>query len=75
MFYCFNFDLRWITHYVSLTLDNKNSYEQYIDTLAQLEEIIDKYQSDGYQIIICGDMNASQNRDDRSRDKIFVVKS
>jgi exonuclease III len=40
---------------------------EYKDNLDQLQEIIQKYDN-SYQIIICGDMNASLHRDDRRRD-------
>ncbi|VDI03339.1 Hypothetical predicted protein [Mytilus galloprovincialis] len=50
---------------------NKHGDELYIDILSQIEEIIEKYHHNGYQVILCGDMNASLFRDDRSRDKRF----
>ncbi|CAC5416987.1 unnamed protein product [Mytilus coruscus] len=43
--------------------------------LAQLEEIIEKYQ-EKYQIMLCGDLNASLHRDDRSKEmflKQFII--
>jgi hypothetical protein len=43
---------------------------EYKDNLDQLQEIIQKYDN-SYQIIICGDMNASLHRDDRRRDNLF----
>ena len=56
---------------VYMPSDNKNGDEQYLDMLSQLEETINKYHSNGHQVIVCGDMNASTNRDNRSRDKHF----
>ncbi|VDI59355.1 Hypothetical predicted protein [Mytilus galloprovincialis] len=50
--------------------ENKNSDEQYKENLCQLEEIIDKYQKD-YDILICGDMNASLVRNNGARDSTF----
>ena len=47
--------------------ENSNRDEKYKDTMAQLEEIIDKFVVD-HQIMICGDFNASVHRDNRSRD-------
>lgn len=49
---------------------NENCDEKYKDMLAQLEEIIEKYQ-EKYQIMLCGDLNASLHRDNRSRDMIL----
>ena len=43
---------------------------EYKDNLDQVQEIIQKYDN-SYQIIICGDMNASLHRDDRRRDNLF----
>ncbi|CAC5397549.1 E3.1.11.2 [Mytilus coruscus] len=43
---------------------------EYKDTLDQISEIMDKYK-ELYQIILCGDMNASLHRDNRKRDKLF----
>jgi len=43
---------------------------EYKDNLDQLQEIIQKYDN-SYQIIVCGDMNASLHRDDRRRDNLF----
>ena len=48
--------------------DNSNRDEQYKDILSQLEEIIDQFQCQ-YQILLCGDFNASLHRDNRPRDK------
>lgn len=57
-------------HYRSIhASDNKNGDEQYLDMLSQLEETINKYYGNGHQVIVCGNMNASTNRDNRSRDK------
>jgi hypothetical protein len=36
----------------------------------QLNEVIQKYE-ETYDILLCGDMNASLHRDDRRRDHIF----
>jgi hypothetical protein len=36
----------------------------------QLNEVIQKYE-ETYDILLCGDMNASLHRDDRRRDRIF----
>ncbi|VDI16250.1 Hypothetical predicted protein [Mytilus galloprovincialis] len=43
---------------------------EYKDTLDQISEIMDKYR-ETYQIILCGDMNASLHRDNRKRDTVF----
>ena len=56
---------------VYMPSDNKLGDEQYLDMLSQLEEIINKFHSNGHQVIVFGDMNASINRDNRSRDKHF----
>jgi phosphoheptose isomerase len=57
-------------HYRSIhASDNKNGDEQYLDMLSQLEETINKYYGNGHQVIVCGNMNASTNSDNRSRDK------
>jgi exonuclease III len=53
---------------VYMPSDNSNRDEQYKDILSQLEEIIDKFQCQ-YQILLCGDFNASLHRDNRPRDK------
>jgi endonuclease/exonuclease/phosphatase (EEP) superfamily protein YafD len=50
--------------------DNSNRDEQYKDILSQLEEIIDTFQ---YQILLCGDFNASLHRDNRPRDKMLTT--
>ena len=47
-----------------------NGDMEYNDTLDQINEIIDKYK-ETYQIILCGDMNASLHRDNRRRDQLF----
>jgi exonuclease III len=52
---------------VYMPSENSNRDEKYKDTMAQLEEIIDKFVVD-HQIMICGDFNASVHRDNRSRD-------
>ncbi|CAC5420034.1 unnamed protein product [Mytilus coruscus] len=54
---------------------NENCDDKYKDMLAQLEEIIEKYQ-EKYHIMLCGDLNASLHRDNRSRDmflKQFII--
>ena len=53
---------------VYMPSDNSNRDEQYKVILSQLEEIIDKFQCQ-YQILLCGDFNASLHRDNRPRDK------
>ncbi|CAC5403356.1 unnamed protein product [Mytilus coruscus] len=50
---------------------NKHGDELYIDIHSQIEKIIEKYHHIGYQVMLCGDMNASLFRDDRPRDKRF----
>jgi exonuclease III len=52
---------------VYMPSENSNRDEKYKDTMAQLEEIIDKFVVD-HQIMICGDFNASVHRENRSRD-------
>ena len=53
---------------VYMPSDNSNRDEQYKVILSQLEEIIDKFQCQ-YQILLCGDFNASLHRDNRPRDE------
>ena len=53
---------------VYMPSENSNRDEKYKDTMAQLEEIIDKFAVD-HQIMICGDFNASVHQDNRSRDR------
>lgn len=45
--------------------------EEYLDTLAEVREIIDKF-STTHTLIACGDWNASLHRDSRRRDVIFT---
>jgi uncharacterized protein (UPF0248 family) len=49
--------------------DKEGDYE-YRDMVDQLNEVIPKYE-ETYDILLCGDMNASLHRDDRRRDSIF----
>jgi exonuclease III len=53
---------------VYMPSENSNRDEKYKDTMAQLEEIINKFAVD-HQIMTCGDFNASGHRDNRSRDR------
>jgi exonuclease III len=55
---------------VYMPSEAKEGDYEYKDNLDQLQEIIQKYDN-SYQIIICGDMNASLHRDDRRRDNLF----
>jgi exonuclease III len=57
-----------------LPSENKEVDEQYKDTLEQISEIIQKFK-DTHNMLICGDMNASLHRDNRTRDmnyKYFI---
>ena len=55
---------------VYMPSEAKEGDYEYKDNLDQLQEIIQKYDN-SYQIIVCGDMNASLHRDDRRRDNLF----
>jgi hypothetical protein len=50
--------------------DIKEGDYEYRDMMDQLNEVIQKYE-ETYDILLCGDMNASLHRDDRRRDRIF----
>ncbi|CAC5367832.1 unnamed protein product [Mytilus coruscus] len=50
--------------------DNKNADIEYKDTLAQIDEMIEKYK-DTHEIIVCGDMNRSLHRSSTPHDKIL----
>lgn len=54
---------------VYMPSNNNGGDEEYIDTLAQLGEIADKYDNIGYKVLLCGDMNASLFRTDKTRHK------
>ncbi|CAC5391390.1 unnamed protein product [Mytilus coruscus] len=56
--------------YIYMPSAQSSGDNEYKDTLDQISEIMDKYK-ELYQIILCGDMNASLHRDNRKRDKIF----
>lgn len=56
---------------VYMPSNNKCGDEEYIDTLAQLGELVDKYDNIGYKVLLCGDMNASLFRNDKIRHKRF----
>ncbi|CAC5403629.1 unnamed protein product [Mytilus coruscus] len=56
--------------YIYMPSAQNSGDNEYKDTLDQISEIMDKYK-EIYQIILCGDMNASLHRDNRKRDKIF----
>ena len=47
--------------------ENKEADEQYKDTLEQISEIIQKFK-DTHNMLICGNMNASLHRDNRTKD-------
>ncbi|CAC5407560.1 unnamed protein product [Mytilus coruscus] len=49
---------------------NKPADIEYKDTLAQIDEMIEKYK-DTHQIIVCGDMNGSLYRSSTPHDKIL----
>jgi exonuclease III len=70
VFFCFLISVCMIFLYSSeLHLSNAGDYE-YRDMMDQLNEVIQKYE-ETYDILLCGDMNASLHRDDRRRDRIF----
>ncbi|CAG2194982.1 C1QL [Mytilus edulis] len=50
--------------------DSKNADIEYKDTLAQIDEMIEKYK-DTHEIIVCGDMNRSLDRSSTPHDKIL----
>jgi hypothetical protein len=50
--------------------DIKEGDYEYRDMMDQLNEVIQKYE-ETYDILLCGDMNASIHRDDRRRNRIF----
>ncbi|XP_071123630.1 uncharacterized protein [Mytilus edulis] len=50
--------------------DSKNADIEYKDTLAQIDEMIEKYK-DTHEIIVCGDMNGSLDRSSTPHDKIL----
>ena len=50
--------------------DNKESNLEYSDNLAQLKEIIAKYQ-DTHEIFLCGDLNGSLHRNSTPHDKLL----
>ena len=50
-----------------LSSENKEADEQYKDTLEQISEIIQKFK-DTHNMLICGNMNASLHRDNRTKD-------
>ncbi|VDI42920.1 Hypothetical predicted protein [Mytilus galloprovincialis] len=49
---------------------SKNADIEYKDTLAQIDEMIEKYK-DTHEIIVCGDMNGSLDRSSTPHDKIL----
>jgi exonuclease III len=49
-----------------LPSENKEADEQYKDTLEQISEIIQNFK-DTHNMLICGDMNTSLHRDNRTR--------
>jgi hypothetical protein len=49
--------------------DIKEGDYEYRDMVDQLNEVIQKYE-ETYDILLCGDMNASLHRDDKRRDRI-----
>ena len=55
---------------VYMPSDIKEGDYEYRDMMDQLNEVIQKYE-ETYDILLCGDMNASLHRDDRRRDRIF----
>ena len=55
---------------VYMPADNKNQDLEYKDTLAQIDEIWEKYK-DSHDIILCGDMNGSLHRMNTAHDKIL----
>lgn len=55
---------------VYMPSNSNNSDMEYKDTLAQLDEIMIKYE-DTHQIMMCGDMNGSLHRHTTPHDKIF----
>ncbi|CAC5397143.1 unnamed protein product [Mytilus coruscus] len=48
--------------------DNKNAAIEYKDTLAQIDEMVEKYKNT-HEIIVCGDMNGSLYRSSTLHDK------
>ncbi|CAG2197890.1 unnamed protein product [Mytilus edulis] len=55
---------------VYMPSDSKNADIEYKDTLAQIDEMIEKYK-DTHEIIVCGDMNGSLDRSSTPHDKIL----
>ncbi|VDI67835.1 Hypothetical predicted protein [Mytilus galloprovincialis] len=55
---------------VYMPSDSKNADIEYKDTLAQIDEMIEKYK-DTHEIIVCGDMNGSLDRNSTPHDKIL----
>ncbi|CAC5364725.1 E3.1.11.2 [Mytilus coruscus] len=55
---------------VYMPSDNKNADIKYKDTLAQIDEMIEKY-NDTHEIIVCGDTNGSLYRSSTLNDKIL----
>ncbi|CAC5362879.1 unnamed protein product [Mytilus coruscus] len=55
---------------VYMPSDSKNADIEYKDTLAQIDEMIEKYK-DTHEIIVCGDMNGSLHRSSTPHDKIL----
>lgn len=56
--------------YVYMPSESKNADIEYKDTLAQNDEMIEKYK-DSHEIIVCGDINGSLHRSSTSHDKIL----
>ena len=56
---------------VYMPSDNKNSDIEYRDTLAQIDEIAEKFK-DSHHIILCGDMNGSLHRQTTPHDKLLT---
>ena len=54
---------------VYMPSDIKEGDYEYRDMVDQLNEVIQKYE-ETYDILLCGDMNASLHRDDKRRDRI-----